>query len=241
MDTQAYAPARAHDPITEIGPEIYMVRGEMAMNRVLTISRNMAIVRNGEELTLINPVRLGEDGLAALERLGRVRHVLRLGPFHGIDDPFYMARYKALFWCQPGGTTYPEPPVDRPLVDGGELPFDDAALFTFEHTVQPEAALLMRGGEGMLLTCDAIQHYGDYSHNNLPARLLMPFIGFPRTTIVGPLWLKIMTPPGGSLRGEFARLLQLSFDSLLSAHGTLLDHGAHGAVTVAVAHAFRDD
>ena len=61
-------------------------------------------------------------------------------------------------------------------------------------------------GGGFLLTCDCIQHYGDYRHNNLIARLLMPYIGFPKTTIVGPIWLKMMTPEGASLQGEFERL-----------------------------------
>ncbi|MHC4507073.1 MAG: hypothetical protein ACYTFI_27640, partial [Planctomycetota bacterium] len=83
-----------------------------------------------------------------------------------------------------------------------------------------------------------IQHYGDYRHNSLLARLVMPFIGFPRTTIVGPVWLKLMTPEGGSLESEFRRLLGLDFDTLLSAHGSLLRGGAHAAVERAVDRAF---
>jgi hypothetical protein len=66
----------------------------------------------------------------------------------------------------------------------------------------------------------------------------MPFIGFPRTTVVGPIWLKLMTPPGGSLEGEFRRLLEQSFEGLLSAHGSLLREGAREAVRAAVDRAF---
>ena len=91
---------------------------------------------------------------------------------------------------------------------------------------------------GILVTCDAVQHYGDYSHNNFMARLAMPFIGFPKTTVLGPFWLKMMTPAGGSLRGEFHRLLELEFDALIAAHGTYLPAGAKAGVRRAVDKAF---
>jgi len=113
------------------------------------------------------------------------------------------------------------------------LPFPDAKLLCFKETVEPESYLLIECGGGLLVMCDAIQHYGDYRHNNLLARTVMPFIGFPRATIIGPLWLKMMTPKGGSLRGDFERLLTLKFDSLLSAHGSLRTAGAHAAVQAA--------
>jgi len=41
-----------------------------------------------KQLTLINPVRRDEEGLRALEALGEIKHVLRLGPLHGMDDAF---------------------------------------------------------------------------------------------------------------------------------------------------------
>ena len=44
------------------------------------------------------------------------------------DDPFYVDRYRALFWAQEGGKRYPEPAIDRPLTEDGELPFGGARL-----------------------------------------------------------------------------------------------------------------
>ena len=224
------APVYPHDPIEQIADDVFMARGSINMNRIIRITRNMAIVRHGDELTLIDPIRLNDTELGRLESLGEVKHVMRLGAFHGVDDPYYVERYRPTFWCQEGGTAYPEPPVDRPLSEGGELPFDNASLFCFRKTKNPECALLLHTGGGLLVTCDAIQHYGDYSNNNLPARLMMPFIGFPKKTIIGPIWLKFMTPEGESLKDEFERLLTLDFDSLFSAHGTFLKSGAHAAV-----------
>jgi hypothetical protein len=234
----SYPSAYPHDPIEAIGDDLFMARGSIRMNAMGRISRNMAIVRHRGELTLVNPIRLDDAGETQLKALGDVTRIMRLGSMHGLDDPYYVNELGAELWAQAGGTTYPNPDIDCELSAGMELPFPDARLFCFETTTQPESALLISRDGGTLLTCDGIQHYGDYSNNSLIPRLLMPFIGFPRTTLVGPIWLKMLTPEGASLRGDFERLLGLDFDALLSAHGSLLRSGAHQAVEQAVARAF---
>jgi hypothetical protein len=149
-------------------------------------------------------------------------------------------RFGAELWAQGVSRTYPEPKIDQVLAADGPLPFPGAELFVFEGTLQPESALLIRRDPGILLTCDAIQHYGDYRYNSLFARLVMPLIGFPKTTVIGPFWLKLMTPEGGSLKSEFERLLGLDFDRLLSAHGSLLERDAKEAVATSVRKAFPE-
>ena len=234
----AYPPAYPHDPIVEIAPDIFLVRGAINLNPVLRISRNMVFVRNGDEITVINPIRLQPAEEQKLRQMGTVKHVLRSGPMHGLDDPYYVDTFGAEFWCQEGGTTYTEPKIDHPLSEANTLPFPNAELFCFKGTVQPESAILFTTGKGLLVMCDAIQHYGDYKHNNLPARLLMPFIGFPKTMIVGPVWMKVMTPEGHSLKSEFDRLLTLDFDALISAHGSFLHTGAKAAARKAIEKAY---
>lgn len=235
-----YAPIYPHDPIEEIATDTFLVRGSIRMNALMRITRNMVIVREDAKLTLINPVRLDAAGEARLNSLGTVTNVLRLGPLHGLDDPYYVDQFGAKMWCQSGGTTYPGPPIDHALSETSELPFGDAEIFCFETTKQPECLLRLKRDKTILLSCDSIQHYGDYRHNNFFARTIMPFIGFPKTTIVGPLWLKFMTPDGGSLKDEFERLLQWDFDALVSAHGSFLADGGHAAVRTAVNKAFPD-
>ena len=235
---KAYPPVYPHRRIEKIGDNLFMARGSIKFNSFIRLSRNMAIVKSGSELTLIDPIRLNARGLRDLDALGTVKHIIRLGGGHGSDDPFYVDRYKATFWCQEGGTRYREPPIDRVLTEGGELPFGGARLIAFSGASFPEAAIVVASGKGVLLTCDSLQHYGDYSNNNLTARIVMPFIGFPKTTVVGPIWLRAATPPGGSLRADFDRILAQNFDALLGAHGTLLKTGAHAAVERAVAKAF---
>ena len=227
-----------HGDIETIGEDLFMVRGSIQMNPMVRISRNMGIVRHEGQLTLLDPVRVNAEVEGRLKQLGEIKHVIRLGAFHGLDDPYYVDTFGAKFWSQAGGTTYTKPDIDEVLTEDTELPFPNARLFLFKDTVQPECTLLIEREGGVLFTCDAIQHYGDYSYNNLMAKLMMPFIGFPRTTIVGPIWLKYMTPEGGNLEGEFRDLLKLKFDKLLSAHGTLIESGAHAAVTRAVDKAF---
>jgi hypothetical protein len=228
------SPVYEHDAIEEVQTDVFMVRGCIKMNALMTITRNMAIVRHAGELTLVDPIRLSASEEKRLEALGTVKRILRLGPMHGVDDPYYVDRYAAELWAPGSSEAHPEPKPTLTFDPTTALPFPDAELFCFEGLKQPEAALLLRRGPGLLITCDAIQNYGDYRHNNLFARLLMPFIGFPKTTIVGPIWVKMMTPEGGSLESEFRRLLELEFDQLLSAHGSLLETGAHEACERAV-------
>ena len=228
------SPVYEHDPIEEIQTDVFMVRGCIKMNPLMTITRNMAIVRHAGELTLVDPIRLSASEERRLEALGTVKRILRLGPMHGVDDPYYVDRYAAELWAPGPSEAHPEPKPTLTVDAKTAFPFPDAELFCFEGLKQPEAALLLRRGPGLLITCDAIQNYGDYRHNNLFARLLMPFIGFPKTTIVGPIWVKMMTPEGGNHESEFRQLLELEFDQLLSAHGSLLETGAHEACERAV-------
>ena len=132
-----YPPAYPHGPLQPIGDDLFMVRGAIDFNRFVRLSRNMAVVRSGSELTLVNPVRLSEAGLRELDALGAVRHLVRLGSFHGSDDPFYMYRYKPLFWSQKGGKRYKTPTPDRELTEGGELPFPGARLIAFSASLHP--------------------------------------------------------------------------------------------------------
>ena len=239
FDASQYPEACPHEPIREIAADVFFAPGSIRMAPMMQFSRNMVIVRHGGDLTLVNPIRLSAAGEAELEALGTVRHVMRLGVFHGIDDAYTVARFDAGFWCQAGSDRYPEPKPDHEMTEGGSLPIPDAKLFVFRETAKPESALLLRRGKGLLITCDGIQHYADYNRQSLLAKLMMPFIGFPKRALVGPFWLKGLTREGGSVRPDFDRLLELDFDALVSAHGTPLMHGAHDAVRQAIERAYQ--
>ena len=190
-----YPEVLPHDPPKQIADDLFVVHGCVRPSAVARFTRNMTIVRDQGQLTLVNPVRMDDAGLLSLQALGEVSHVLRLGPMHGMDDPFYVARYDADFWSFGGGTTYTTPVIKHTLAEGGALPFRDARLFAFSYMTEPEGAILLERSPGVLLTCDAIQSYAvppHTPHTNWLTRLVMPLRGFPRETLIGPLWMKLL-------------------------------------------------
>src|SRR5689334_4704904 len=87
-----YSPAWPHGTIQVAFPDIFFVIGTNKTRHdgvEIQTSRTMVVVREDGALTLLNTVRLSEEGLRDLEALGEVRHLIRLGAFHGRDDPFY--------------------------------------------------------------------------------------------------------------------------------------------------------
>ena len=54
----AYAPNYPHDPIEEIGTDVFMARGSIKMNPIVRITRNMGIIREDGDVTLINPIQV---------------------------------------------------------------------------------------------------------------------------------------------------------------------------------------
>ncbi len=220
-----------------------MVYGCIRMNPIVRFTRNMIVIREAGKLTLINPVRMNSDGLAALEALGDVAHVLRLGALHGLDDEFYVHRYQAAFWSFAGGVTYTKPDIDHVLHDGGPLPFKDAQLLGFNCLKQPEGVILLQGKENLLIATDAIQTYSTpphYPHTNKFTQWILPLVGFTKHTLIGPAWMKLMVADPVGIQAEFERVLALDFDQLLPTHGTYLASGAHAAVQAAYDKMFKD-
>jgi len=234
----SYPPALPHDPPVEVFPDVFLVRGSYRANWWLRFSRNMVILRHGDELTLINSVRLSEAGERQLDALGSVRHVLRLGYFHGCDDRYYVDRYGAEFWAPQGSRHEPGPVAGRLLEDGGALPIPGARVLLFAQSRHPEAVILLEQHGGLLVTCDCLQHYADHRFNSLLASIMMPLMGFPLRMIVGPVWLKVMTEKGESLQADFERIEQLNFDHLIAGHGSICQGGAHDKVSDAIDKAF---
>lgn len=175
-----------HGDLEEIGEGVYWVHGSMRMGPGMRISRNMTVIKSGEELTVVNAVRLNSAGEARLEELGEVAHVVKIGFFHGIDDHYYLRRFGARYWALPGGTR-DQDPNPHEILTTDHLPIPDAELFVFEETKQPEGALLIHRIRGILITCDAVQNWPDTSRCSIPAKLACHLIGFTkRPAQIGP-------------------------------------------------------
>ena len=214
-----------HGGLQTAFPDVFFVVGTNKTHHAgvdLQTSRTMTVVRHGGELTLLNTVRLGAEGLRELDALGRVRHIVRLGAFHGRDDGFYRHHYDATLWALSQAVGSEEPPVDRTLAAGGPLPVE-GEVFVFTSARFPEAAVLLPRDGGILITCDAVQNwthvdpfFSEQTGALFLARGLIGAANIPST------WLEACTPDPG----DFRRLLGLPFRHLMTGHGEPLREDA---------------
>lgn len=233
-----YPPAYPHDPIEMLYPGVYLAHGSIKMGPGMRMNRNMIILQNGNELTLVNPVRLDEGGLSNLDRLGNVKYLLRLGDFHGLDDAFYLDRYKCEFWAQEGQDTYKEPTPTVIISSATESPVPNSEFFIFESARFPEAALLLKD-QKLLITTDSVQYHADWSYFTRITKFAFKLLGFKIGINIGPPWLKRVTPRGGSMKSDFLKLLSLDFNKLVAAHGRPLTSGAKDALRSEVSRVFK--
>ena len=158
-----YTPQLPHGEIREIFTDVFFVTGTVKPtfnDTPFQFSRNMTIVRDGGELTLINTVRLDDAGLAKLDSLGKVSHLVKLGS-HGIDDKFYLDRYSSKQWALAGQTHGGGQPTDQVLTVDGPAPFTGGSLFLFETAKAPEGLLRIDREGGILVSCDSLQNLAE--------------------------------------------------------------------------------
>jgi hypothetical protein len=189
----------------------------------------MIVLRDGAALTLVNSVRLTEAGERALAELGEVRHLVKLGHFHTLDDPYYRSRYAPTYWA-------PRPSPDGAktelLVDGAAGPLARTSAFVFAGGTLGEAALVLEQPQGnLLITCDSVQNWTDTRGCSLMGGLVSRAMGFLVPAKLGPIWVKKMTDGHpAALRPDFDRLLARDFRHLIAGHGSLLRDDAKAAL-----------
>lgn len=246
MGEQIFAPAQPHGRFVELFPDVFMVTGRYAAAPLVSFTRNMIVLRWRGELTLINAVRLSRVGERDLEALGQVKHLVRLGAFHALDDPYYMATFRPAFWVSGRQRELrglcPDFDLDRSDL---ELPLPSLRTFHFRRTRHPESALWLGSVEGgLLVTCDAIQNVVETRGMSLGAKVLVRALGLRRRCgVAGRSWRRAMArdddPTGATLLEDFDRLLaEHRFEHLVSAHGPLQHGRAHARVAQSVTATF---
>jgi hypothetical protein len=222
-----YPDVMPHGTIEELWPDVFFVTGTMRnefFGSTWQFSRNMAIVREQDRLTIVNSVRLDEAGLAALDRLGKVVNVVRIGDMHGSDDRFYVDRYGASFWALPSMMARDGLKVDRELALDGERPFADCSLFVFQTTKRPEAILRIDREGGIMIACDSLQNWVEPDAFFDEATVAtMREMGFFTTAGLGLAWLHESAPKAE----DFLRLKAVPFRHALCGHGRPLRDSAH--------------
>ena len=221
-----FLPALPHGEIEEIFPDVFFVTGTSRPTfggQSWQFSRNMTIVREAGALTLINTVRLDDDGLQRLEALGKVKQIVKLGAFHGMDDAFYRDRYGARQWALPRMEHEGGHGTDEEL-RGERMPLDRCSHFAFETSAKPEGLLILDRDGGVVVSCDSLQNWveADRYFSEDSAQKMSTF-GFIRPANIGPGWRQACAPKAD----DFARLKKLAFRHLLPAHGKPVLDKAH--------------
>ncbi len=233
-----YAAATAQDSIVEIFPDVYLLRGSIRIASMMQMNRNMLIVKQGQDLILINAVRLNDQGLKQLEQLGSVKHVIRLGDFHGLDDQFYLDQYQPEFWSQAGHATYPNL-IPQHVIDKNTVsPIKDSQFFIYASAKYPEAALLLQDHQ-LLITTDSVQYWDDWKYMSFLSKIILYLMGFRLGLFIGGPWLKKVSIQKNSLKVDFEQLLKLNFIHLIAAHGNVLKNTAKTELNKVVSSTFK--
>jgi len=176
-------------------------------------------------LTLINTCRLSEVGLRDLSALGRVRNIVRLGAFHGIDDAFYTKRYpKAKFWAIEG-QSFAKGLVPNVLLEEGKgVPVTGSEFVRFKTAALPEGVLLLPHMGGTLITVDSVQHSVGWfdTNNSVLISVLMGMMGFVEPCKIGPGFVALNQKKGAPLdayMSDFDQILALKWVNLIGGHG----------------------
>jgi hypothetical protein len=211
----SHPPAQKHGALVEVLPDVFFVTGTFAASTLVRFGRNMTVVRRGGELVIVNSVRLDDRGLAALDKLGKVTHVIRLAGNHGMDDPFYAEHYGAKVWVVKG-QKYSAFTPHHEMDVSTELPISGAKLYQIDARL-PEGLLVLAEHGGTVIAGDCLQNWAKPDENcSFVARIAMRPMGFIRPYNIGPAWFKNGKPPKGQLRG----ILDLTFANVVPAHGT---------------------
>ena len=233
-----YARATDQDPLVEIFPNIYLLRGSIKIGPMLQMNRNMVVVRDGNELTIINAVRLNEENEKQLNKLGKVTNVIRLGDFHGLDDQFYIDTYKPEFWSQKKHTTYPDLIPTKIINQNTISPIKKSKFFIFDSAKFPESALLLEENR-LLITTDSIQYWNDWKYVSFLSKIFLFLMGFRLGLFVGGPWLKKVSIQKNSMRSDFQKLLDLDFTNIVAAHGNILRDDAKSILEKMIAKTFE--
>lgn len=252
-----------------ISDNVFLVIAAATVNRIALINRNMVVMRHHKrELTLINPIRLDEQGEKRLLRLGKIQRLIRLAPRHGaMHDKYYLSKFPHVRRWAPAGLNsskdnndnHQQLPVHRLFTHDDDAILPACHVYCFQETLEPECALILLSNYvgNLLVTSDALQSHRENMFINMVVRTKLAASGMTAGQVVIPSsWVKknqmsstasttntLFAPLSvreqrRALRWDFEMLLRLDFDHLVGASGVLLVHKAKEQSVLAVEQAF---
>ncbi|MBO9489824.1 hypothetical protein J7384_05570 [Endozoicomonas sp. G2_1] len=227
----------AHSEITELLENVFIVKGTYKAqygDDIWQFSRNMVILRENDELSIINSIRLNESGLKALENLGTVKNVIKLGSAHGIDDAFYVGNYGAKYWMlahdeHEGGLRPNE------VLSKTNTPSDIISVYELNTKNKPEALLLLKVHGGVLVSCDSIKNWDvvDAFFSTESGEKMSQY-GMIKSLDIDLNWVKNLEIPAL----DYKNLLKVEFKHFVPGHGTVILNEAYPKIEDAILTAF---
>ncbi len=229
-----YTAAWPHGSINEVFKNIYVVRGTNITDydgMKIQHSRNMTIVKDNDDLTLVNTVRLDENGLKQLDEIGIVKHVIRIGAFHGRDDDFYLDKYGADFWALADTQKSENRKINHVISDDTHLPIRNSQFLISPNTSPAEGVIYLKQDDGILISCDSIKNWikVDKFFSEETGKMYLE-AGEIQKARISAIWLQAT----GASKADFEQLSTLVFCHLISAHGEVLRNSAYEDIQEAI-------
>jgi hypothetical protein len=217
---------KGNGPAIKVFDDVFQVRGSADLTHLPgkpTVGRVMTIIKDGDELHIINSIRVKPETEAEIEKLGKPAHVYKLGWNHGMDDPYWIEKYGAQFWAMPGmkGRMGVEP--TKQLKEDSELPIKGSKFFNFKACVKElEGAIWMERHGGIAVVCDTLTNYENpWDGFGTGGRFIIKAIAGPPGSHLSAL-RKELVKAGGTANGfgeDIVRLCDMKFEMMLCAHG----------------------
>ncbi len=225
--------------LQQVFDDVWWTWGTVQVGPGLAFPRNMVIVREPDGLVVIHPVMMPVEEQAKIETLGPIKHIVRLGAGHGMDDAAYIARYKPTTWGQPGALLGEGATRDRELVTGGPSPLAGGTVIAFDTSKSAECVIHVPRHGGIVLSCDSIQNWSDAPGTTALMKPVSRLMGFKGRACLGPLWRKRSEPKdGANFKATYEKILGLEFVHLIGGHGAPLKDTARADLRAAVAAAY---
>lgn len=199
----------------------------------MPLSANMTVLRLGaDDLLLHSPVALTAERRAAVEALGRVRHLYAPNTFHHLSLGDWQAAFPGARLHAPAGLSRKRPDLRIDRLHGTPEPafagvIDEIGIDGFRLQ---ESALLYRPARA-LVVADLVQNVGRPEHPW--ARLYTRAMGFYDRVALSRMIRWVGFPDRRAARRSLDAVLALSFERLVVGHGAPLAAGGREALAAA--------
>jgi hypothetical protein len=225
-----YTPVTDHGELTKVLDNVYIVRGSFNLGLGIMIGRTMTIVKRGDDLTVINSIRVNEEVEAEIKKLGTIKHLVRLCTGHGTDDAYFINTFEPTYWSLEGIAPVADTKAhDKALTEDGERPIPDMKLVLFKNTPLKkwhECVIWIPDSDGTLITCDFIQNQTTTDHTSFMGKHISYWMGFQGECKCSPMW---RSANGMDHWDDIERILAWDFENLVAAHGGAKIGGAKAA------------